>query len=862
MLKINFTISQTDPYFHKLNDRFGSRVNARNWSVNSELDLLKLIPFNLSGSNIRLSYSRTESISKPVFIPGTDIKVDEASKQLEEKLINEGVNPEQISQQVTKLKIDTETLNVAETWTVSNFRIKIPSDAWYLRHTINSLTFGFNYNKRTGRDPTTLDNNSWIWNANANYTLNFGNDFYFSPADIPILNYIFDLLPDYKMLKVYFLPQNISLGISANRKRSFIQSRTENTEPNIQRDFVANRNAAFVWRLTEGGFFNWSLNYNLNIASSLTYLLTTIDGIERNEGEIWGDIFNGTFFGKDYDFKQAIDLKTALKLPSLWDIDRNVRVDFSFNSIYNWRNNFQQEDLGRSAGFNNKLSIGLNVKLKSLFDPLFKDETTTTGKTTSTSGRRGRGQQTTQTIKNIPTINIADSLQTPIDSLRTPIDSLRTPVDSTMVIGDTQTEEDEEPGAIENSLNALKMVIKYILFDYDQININFTQSTSAGSSGLAGEGTGFNNFWGINYSPSKGPSRAYILGLSRNAGPRAPNGNLTDNFTENNRIDMRTSRSLWEGARIDITWNIAWGLNKSTTMNTDSLGNVSITNVTSTGTINRSFFTVPPVFFLSFAGNGIKKVSELYNPNSPNPNQSLSDAFIEGFEGIPLLSKIPFLTKVAKYIPRPNWSFNWTGLEKIGFLNFAKKITIDHAYISSYSEGWKINPDGLQEIQIQQIEYGFSPLVGLSITLDKLWGGNLTGSFKFATKTSYNMGISTKNITETFSRDINISASYSKTGFEIPMFGISLKNDLEISFTYTSGRNSVVVFEMDDFKEGGTPQDGTTRTVIEPRIKYIMSSRVTLSLFYRRTSVEPEGAARIPPTTTNEAGLDVHISIQ
>jgi len=67
---------------------------------------------------------------------------------------------------------------------------------------------------------------------------------------------------------------------------------------------------------------------------------------------------------------------------------------------------------------------------------------------------------------------------------------------------------------------------------------------------------------------------------------------------------------------------------------------------------------------------------------------------------------------------------------------------------------------------------------------------------------------------------------------------------------------------MTDFIEDGTPKDGTIRTTFEPRIKYTISSKVTLSIFYRRSSVEPEGAARIPPTTTNEAGLDVHISIQ
>ena len=77
------------------------------------------------------------------------------------------------------------------------------------------------------------------------------------------------------------------------------------------------------------------------------------------------------------------------------------------------------------------------------------------------------------------------------------------------------------------------------------------------------------------------------------------------------------------------------------------------------------------------------------------------------------------------------------------------------------------------------------------------------------------------------------------------------------------GKNSTLIYTMgDDFNPEGKPQNGTKRVSLEPRVKYVMSSRVTLSIFYRRTTVEPEGASKIPATTTNEAGLDVHISIQ
>jgi hypothetical protein len=67
---------------------------------------------------------------------------------------------------------------------------------------------------------------------------------------------------------------------------------------------------------------------------------------------------------------------------------------------------------------------------------------------------------------------------------------------------------------------------------------------------------------------------------------------------------------------------------------------------------------------------------------------------------------------------------------------------------------------------------------------------------------------------------------------------------------------------MSDYTEDGVPQNGTIRTSLEPRIKYVMSSRVTASIYYKRSSTKPEGASSVSATTTNEAGIDVRISIQ
>jgi cell surface protein SprA len=324
---------------------------------------------------------------------------------------------------------------------------------------------------------------------------------------------------------------------------------------------------------------------------------------------------------------------------------------------------------------------------------------------------------------------------------------------------------------------------------------------------------------------------------------------------------MKTSRPLWEGAKIDINWNVSWSENKTQSLTSDPFGNITITSTTATGSLNKSFISLPS--WLPFIESGLDKVNALYNPNAPNPRENLTNAFVEGLEAIPFISGLPVFSQIQQYIPRPNWRFTWDGLEKfLFFKSIAQKISLDHAYTSSYTEGWKLTAVGNEEIQTQRIEYGFTPFAGLTLTFGELWGGNLTGSIKFSARTSYDLGVSTTNITETSSNDIGFTASYSKTGFDFPLFGISLKNDVEFLIAYTSTSNSVVRYDMNNYSEEGIPQDGTTRTSIEPRIKYTISSKVSLAIYYKRSTVEPKGAARIPPTTTNEAGLDVNIVIQ
>jgi len=862
-ITINGNVRRQDPYFHKIQDRFGTRNDNNSWGMSVDLNLLKILPFNTEGSNLSLNYQRTESTTNPLFMPASDISVNKAVAQIKRKVINEGGTAEDADQAAKDLIAEVQSLSMSDAITLSNIKLRIPSRAWWIQDTFNALVFNFNFSRAFSRSPTVAKNEMWQWKGSGNYSVNLGRDLYIKYSDIPLIGSIFGFFGNYKNAKFRFAPNSFSTSLSVNRKYNYNLSRSTQSESQISQDFVAARTANMNWNVTEGSLLNLSLSYKLNLTSSLNYLLFDTNGLPRSEAEVWNDVLHGEYFGKTNNYQQSFSIKLKPKLPSLWKLDKFFTISGGYNVSYSWKNDFRQEELGRSAGFGSNITASLNLKWKALTQPLFPKVSTKsksknknhknkknvrkkeTPSHTHHRSNRGRKRNLEEEFGNgsNQTDNIAEESNV----------SPKNPEE----IKSEETD-DGKPSSIIKSLYLMRDVVHWALFDYDQFRFNFSQKNNTASSGLLSQGTGFTNFWGRN-SDNNGPSRLFMLGLSNDAGPRAPNAQLSDRLSQNNSFTFGTQRPLWEGANLDINWKVNWGENRSYTVTTDDNGNITISNPNITGKTNRSFLTIPIKLF----GSGITAIHDNYDPSSLDPGQSLSDAFVTGLETFPMLSKIPVLGQFANYLPRANWKLSWSGLEKLSFLKgIANRISFNHSYTSDYSEGWTINPDGKKIVQTQKISYAFQPLIGLDFTFNKLLGGNFRGSAKYGTKTNYNLGVSTRSVTEGISRDISVSISFSKSGFDLPIFGFNLKNDIEFSFSYTNSRTATIIYNMDSFDENGLPQDGTTRVTLEPRVKYMMSSRITLALFYKRSTVTPEGASVIPPTKRNEAGLDVHITIQ
>jgi cell surface protein SprA len=871
---VAFNYSRVDPNFHSLEQRFGSRQLSTSWALSTNVQLEKFFPQEWTGTTLPFSYSHTESLIKPRYLPNSDVLVDEAATQLSQKVINKGGSETDASAAAQQLVYQSETRRISDTYAAPNFRIGFPSQAWYVRDIVNKIGFGFSFTKSQDRSPALVRHTAWSWNARINYQYNFAPDNFVQP-----FKRLFEgiwLLDEYKDMKIFYTPASFSWALTTVRSRDVSLQRTVGAQLITSRNFTASRSTGFSWKATEGGLTNLSGDYSLSVESSLLDYELDRYGRQRSFSAIIGDIFGGDKlinFGKDTRYSQRNQFTSKPNIPNIFNLKKFLDFSFSYGVDYGWQNSLTKGDLGKSAGFNNNINFSMNLKLKALFDPLFENSTSgapAQGQPPPSRGRRGAPEGGTQ----------------PTDSTKT--------ADSTA----------GKPGGLKlgQQLKELaRTFIKIPFLDYDNVSISFTQTNNAQNNGIVGT-TGFLNFWGKvpffqNPNPYDGPSRLYQLGLISDPtgkltnfrftgkppffawdvapGVRAANGVLVNSYRENNRLTFKTSRALWEGARIDLNWNVGWNYSRQQNITTDSLGMLVRNpdgsvygNMTSTGSVDRSFLTFPDVLFLGMFKTGLKQVSKLYSEmkstadSSKSDEEKLAQAFEQGFEAMPIMRKL-----FGQFYPRVNWSFRWDGLEKLPlFAKFVSRLSLDHAYQGNFTRQFQNRPGGGGErTDAEHVGYGFAPLVGLNFTFKELAKGNIGATVRYNTNTSYDLALSARNIVETLSQELSVTASYSRKGFEIPFFGLALNNDIDISAQYSVTKNSRTTYDVAklDVDVTGTPLEGTTRTVMEPRIKYVLSARVTASVYYRYTKIAPDDSgSRIPGTTTNEAGLDIHISIQ
>jgi len=320
------------------------------------------------------------------------------------------------------------------------------------------------------------------------------------------------------------------------------------------------------------------------------------------------------------------------------------------------------------------------------------------------------------------------------------------------------------------------------------------------------------------------------------------------------------------------------GFNRNQTLITDAQGIPTPTNVIAVKNLNRSFMTFPSIFGLDLFGNTIEGVVNEYNRRKAEidalpidtitknemQQEALSESFFQQLRAFKFIGG-----EAGKFLPSLNWTFRWDGIEKWSLIkNYVKRVSIEHNYQSSYQESIQITDLG-SFIQNQTVQYGFQPLIGVNTSFDeKKLGGALTATVRFSTQKSFMVNTTSRSVIAAQStNDFTTQLTYTLRGFDFPILGIKLKNDVEFSFlgTYKSNKNTTYdVLNPTSYAGGNTNNgwtlNGNTQIILEPRARYSLSNIVSAAFFIRYEGTFTEGAAQ-PGYHSTQVGLDIRIAI-
>ncbi len=197
---VSLNVTQRDPNFHALEDRFGTRLTDRNWAANATVNFERFLPQAWNGTNLAFTYSHVEQISKPKYMPGTDILVDQAVQRVKDFAVEQGASAGDAQRTADSLRLRTETMAVSETYALPNIRFNIPIDSWLVTETINKLSLAYSFTRSTRRNPLTESFEQWQWNAKIAYGLQFSDKNYISPFSLFRDFFLFNPWKDLKNL--------------------------------------------------------------------------------------------------------------------------------------------------------------------------------------------------------------------------------------------------------------------------------------------------------------------------------------------------------------------------------------------------------------------------------------------------------------------------------------------------------------------------------------------------------------------------------------------------------------------------------------------------------------------------------------
>ena len=305
---------------------------------------------------------------------------------------------------------------------------------------------------------------------------------------------------------------------------------------------------------------------------------------------------------------------------------------------------------------------------------------------------------------------------------------------------------------------------------------------------------------------------------------------------------------------------------------------------------------------------GTTLAGKKFDPQNGGVNMYSADvmipAFLSSYTGMGgnSLNIFPALSKLL-----PNWSIRYSGLSKLPWIReYFKSVNLNHSYKSIYSVGSYSSystfmeymnglgfikdattgnpiPNSIYNVSTVSINESFSPLLGVDVTLHN----NLTCKFEYRSTRVLTLSMTSVQINEAVSHDWVVGMGYKINNFNL--FGggnhravkgkkgrNQQEDDNKKKTTNQRGKNQVnhdlnlrldlslrnqAAITRDIASMTSAASSGNTAFKLSFMADYTLSRLLTMSFYFDRQTNTPLLSSSSYPTTTQDFGLSVKLSL-
>ena len=231
-------------------------------------------------------------------------------------------------------------------------------------------------------------------------------------------------------------------------------------------------------------------------------------------------------------------------------------------------------------------------------------------------------------------------------------------------------------------------------------------------------------------------------------------------------------------------------------------------------------------------------------------------------------------------LPLPNWRITFDGLRNVKWIsNFAKTITLSHAYRSTYSVGNYVSSldyqGGMEEwptlvneatlnyyekYEVNQVTLNesFSPLFKIDLTLKN----SMMFRCEIKKNRTLSLGLSNNQITETLKNEWILGAGYriKDVSLNVRSSGRQRKitSDLDLKLDLSLRENQTIIRKLEENQEDIT--QGNKVFSFKFTSDYVVNSRLNIRLFYDKVLTTPYVSNSFPSAVTN-GGFSIRFTL-